>query len=41
MKNLVSNFEKILLLCFLTAAKFWGLGKLQGITYKGVLTQKR
>ena len=31
MTNLVSNFEYLLLLCFLTAAKFWNLGHLQGI----------
>ena len=31
MNNLVSNFEYLLLLCFLTAAKFWNLGHLQGI----------
>ena len=29
--NLVSNFEYLLLLCFLTMAEFWNLGHFQGI----------
>ena len=39
--NLLSNFEYLLLLYFLIAAEFWNLGHLQGIYYKGALTQKK
>ena len=40
MSKLVLNVKYLLLLCFLTAAKFYNLGHIQGII-KGVLTQKR
>ena len=41
MKKLVLDVKYLLLLSFLTAAEFYNLGHIQGITYKGALTQKR
>ena len=31
----------VILLSFLTAAEFYNVGRIQGITYKGALTPKR
>ena len=41
MLKLVLNVKYLLSLSFLTAAEFYNLGHIQGITYKGALTQKR
>ena len=37
MSKLVLNVKYLLLLSFLTAAEFYNLGQIQGITYKGAL----
>ena len=41
MSKLLLNVKYLLSLSFLTAAEFYNLGHIQGITYKGALTQKR
>ena len=41
MSKLVLNVKYLLLLSFLTAAEFYNLGHIQGMYYKGALTQKR
>ena len=41
MAKLVLNVKYLLLLSFLTLPEFYNLGPIQGITYKGALTQKR
>ena len=41
MSKFVLNVKYLLLLSFLTAVKFYNLGHIQGIMYKGALTQKR
>ena len=41
MLKLVLNVKYLLLLSFLTEAEFYNFGHIQGVYYKGALSQKR